>query len=306
MNPKVKEIAERAIRSGVYKKNIHYLYEPGARTSELALAQILGGTAGQSGWIIQQVQMAYGKQLHVSKQVSDDLLATDFTEASKIENVPWPATSVEVYFEDPLLPTILVMKSSPDELEKLLRLDLSELKSEEYITALMQAGNDVWGDTQLNLQLNPPLYETFLNEGEVPPMNQDAVFSSALNEQDNFTLCYMLHLALKVFVFSSIPTYKPISIGRKQMSHGGKPGVKKRPDRPAVRVDYLPKVIQERRLSIPSDESHTFKGRRGHIRYYKSDVFVNRKGTWDFLPPVANPHTGKYPERSVIRVRKPN
>lgn len=301
MNNTVREIAEGAFAEGIYKKNIHYIYRSNSNLREFQMAKALGGSPGQSSWLIQQVQQKVGIQMQVTKEVSDDLQETDFSSAAKIENVPWMAPAVEVYFEDPLLPTILVMKTTPDMLRQWFpKLEIG-LVSEEYITALMQSGKDE-GATQLSLQLKPEMYEAFLSDAVTPDMEQ-GLFSSALTAQDNNTMCYMLHLALKVFAFASIPVYKPIPITRKQMTCGGKPDVKGRPDRPSFRTAYLPKVITNKH-TISDGDGREFHGRRGHIRWYQDERYVNKKGTWDFIQPVVDPLTGKYPKGKLIKVRK--
>jgi len=303
MNNTIKELSEKAFVEGIYKKNIHYIYRPNADPEEFRMVKTLGGSPGMASWIIQQAYRKVGSQMHVSKEVSDDLQATDFSSASKIENVPWIAPVVEVYFEDPLLPTILVMKSHPTYLQEWFPQLEVNLESTEYISALMQEGSDELKAKMLSIQLKPSMYEAFLSEAEVPDM-QHGFFSSALSQLDNSVMCYMLQLVLKVFAFSSIPAYKPVSITRKQMNKGGKPDVKGRPLRPAFRTAYLPKIISP---SIHSDTnaSREFHGRRGHIRWYNNERFVNKKGTWDFIQPVIDPATGKYPIRTLFKVRKP-
>jgi hypothetical protein len=264
----------------------------------------MGGFSGVSGWISQQTYYTDGVQMQVSKQVTNDLLATDFSSAAKIENVPWISPSVEVYFEDPMLPTVLVLKTSPKELTEMyphipLQMDLT---NPEYISVLMQEGRA--GDRQqLHIQLRPELYERFLAYGEAPTMiGGDVSFS--LEPKDSASICYMLHLVLKVFAFASIPAYKPTPLTRKQMHYGGKPGVKNRPDRPSMRICYLPTIIRPKPPEPEPGDSKEFNGRRGHIRWYMNDRFVNRKGTWDFIRPIQDPKTGKYPQ-CLYKIRKP-
>lgn len=301
MDQLIREVAEQAFHSSEYKKNIAYIYGPGANPQEFIMAKTLGGSPGQSAWVIQQVYRKVGVQMHVTKQVSDDLQESDFSDAATVENVPWMAPVIEVYFEDPLLPTILVMKTTPDMLRKWFPDIEIDLEATEYITALMQSGTGE-NATQLSLQLKPSMYKAFLTKGETPDM-QYGLLSSALSQTDNCTMSYMLHLVLKVFAFASIPVHKPVPITRKQMTHGGKPDVKGRPERPAFRTSYLPKVIVTK-VSDHTGEGREFHGRRGHIRWYYDERFVNRKGTWDFIQPVADPVTGKYPTRRLLKVRK--
>lgn len=304
MNEKIIQTAFAAFTAGVYKKNINFIFKDYIDIEEFQNTKMLGGSPAMSAYMIQQCHRKIGVQMQVTKQVSDDLIATDFAAASSVENVPWPNRVIELYFEDPLLPTILVMKISPEELQRLFPEIEIALKSEEYITALMQEGGG-WETSQLlSVQLRPDMYEEFLSTGETEKM-ETGIFSHNLSEKDNCSMSFMLNLALKVLAFASIPTYKPINITRKQMTFGGKPDVKGRPNRPSFRLDYLPKIIYAAKPIEKIGDHRDFRGRRGFIRWYEHERFVAKKGTWDFIQPVKDPHTGKYPERKVIKVRKP-
>lgn len=303
MNPEVQRLAVESLNKGVYKKNIHWLFGPEFDFQEFEIVKRLGGSPGMSTWMVHKIHQKLGVQMQVSKQVSDDLIATDFGVASKVENVPWPAQCVELYFEDPSLPSIVVMKCRPQDIENWVPQLKVGLEDVEYITALMQEGSDIETGKHLSLQIKPSMYQDFLQDATVPAM-QTGPLSSTLSSSDNATICYMVHLALKVFAFASIPQYRPAPITRKQMHWGGKAGVKNRPNRTSFKLDYLPKIIHPRATPSQRHEGREFHGRRGHIHWYHSERFVNRKGTWDFIQPVIDPATGKYPGR-VIKVRKP-
>lgn len=304
MNPQIQENALKTIRSGVYQKNIHYFFGPQLDPEQYKVVNLLAGSSGASSWIIQKSYHHLGVQMQVSKQVSDDLIATDFGPASRVENVPWIAPVVEVYFEDPILPTILVMKTTPKKLQEWFPMLEVELFRDEYINALMQESGEKIEAKQLSLQLAPEMYDEFLLTAQTPPM-KSGIFSVPLSESDNEVICFMLHLVLKTFAFASIPHFKPIPLTRKQMTMGGKAGVKERPNRPSLRITYLPKIITPfvTKDIIPSGGKE-FRGRRGHIRWYNSERFTHRKGTWDMISPVKDPHTGEYPKRMILKVRK--
>jgi len=304
MKEEIKEIAEKSFQSGIYKKNIHYVFQEKINMDEFRMANILSGFPGASSWIIQQAYRKIGSQMQVSKEVSHDLEHTDFGEASEIENINWVSKVIEVYFEDPRLPTILIANLNKEDLNKL----FPELEVEETcqnIIALMQEGSDQKTGAHLNLQLHPGMYKDFIETGECPSMN-NGIFSSPHTPSDNASICYMLHLALKVLVFAYIPKFKPNTINsKKEMKIGGKPGVKGRPNRPALKVIYLPKVYNEKHsFSLLNSKNKEFLGRRGFIRFYRDNRWTFKKGTWDFIAPVKNPKTGKYPI-SLYRVRKP-
>lgn len=306
MNPQVQQLALEGIRKLIYKKNIHFIWGPQLNVEEFHFVKTFAGNTGISAWVIQKAYHRFGTQIQVSKAVSDDLLATDFSLTCKIEDIPWPSSVVEVYFEDPLMPSIILMKSTPDLTRKWFPSFDFNFQANEYIIALMQEGSDPATSKQLSLQMRPEMYAEFLENASIQSM-ETGVFSSQLSDVDNAIICFTLHLALKAFVFASIPQYKPTPLTRKMMHKGGKPGVQGRPNKPSFRVDYLPKVIHTPMVKIPvTEKGKEFRGRRGHIHWYRSERFVNRKGTWDFIQPIADPHTGKYPERSIIKIRKPN
>jgi hypothetical protein len=305
MNPEVQQIALDAFNKGIYKKNIHYMFSPNADPAEFAYVKKMGASPAMSAWMIQQSHRKAGVQMQVAKAVSNDLMSSDFSTAAKIENVPWAAPVIEVYFEDPLLPTILLMKTDPTQLQVWFpEIDCGKLQG-EYITGLMQEGSGEFTGKLLSLQLKPDMYDVFLATGHTTKMDT-GLFSSELTEQDNCSMAFMVHLALKVFVFASMPAYKPKSIVRKQMTFGGKPDVKGRPNRPSFHVVYAPKVIYPKHESNLSASGKAFLGRRGHMHWYLHERFVNRKGSWDFMAPIPNPKTGKYPEVNIIKVRKPS
>ena len=304
MDPSVEKLAFEAIESGVYQKDIHYIFGKRDPVEELLMAKTLAASPGMSAWAIQSAYTQRGTQIQVSKHVSRMLIASDFSERASVHDVPWLDKVVEVYFEDKKLPTILCMKTSPQELREWFPQVEIGLKAEEYITCLMQEGKDIETAKMLSLQLKPDMYDSFLAEGKTEKMNT-GILSSELSARDSAIMCYMLHLVLKVFTFASIPIYKPIPLAHKQMYFGGGPGIENRPNRPSRRVIYMPKVVHETSGFDGDGKEHDFKGRRGHIRWYISEVFVNKKGTWAYIPPVINPHTGKYPIGGIIRVRKP-
>lgn len=307
----IEEIALRSFRGGVYSKNIEYSFSPNADLRELKMLQQMAGAPGLSAWIIQQAYRKIGSQLHVQKEVSDDLRASDLPQSVRLQDIVWPSRCVEMYFEDPLLPTVLLMKIYPAELGKLFPGMSVNLPAEEYTTALIQEGNGLRGRF-LSLQIRPEQYQLFMDEARVNTMRDKGtgLFTHELNEQDHASLCYLLHLCMRVFAFASIPHMRPAPITRKQMHYGGKPDVRGRPNRPAFRALYLPNIKyqfageNERGGSGEGDGTHrSFRGRRGHFRFFRSDYFVNKKGGWTLIRPVPA-KDGTYPTRKMY-VRKP-
>jgi hypothetical protein len=298
MNEEVIKLAEQAIRDQIYKKNISYFFR-GTR-EEFDYTKRLAGSAGMSAWMLMVSYQKAGSQLHVSKAVSDDLIASEFSGAASVADVHWPSSVMEIYFEDPLLPTILMMKSQKEQIEQWIPFVEVEATG-EFITAAMQEGSGVEHAQVLSIRLHPSQYNDFLATGTIENMPL-ATLSHELSPRDNAVLCYMMHLVFKVFAFASIPRFAPVRLSRKEMHFGGKPGVKGRPERPSFRVVYLPRITYPKTEPVTTS-AHEFLGRIGHIRWYKAERYVNRKGTWDFIPPVPNPKTGKYPERKHFKVR---
>jgi len=289
----IKELAYGAFQSGIYKKNIHYLFD-NDDSMQFMMVKQMAGSPGMTTWITQRAYSKAGIQIQVEKDVSLDLEATDFVaEAATVENVQWPSPVIELYFQDPKLPTILLMKTSPAQVAEWFPYLEVALEAEWYITALIQEGSNELGKV-LSVQLKPDMWDEFLTTGETEKM-ATGLMSYNLSEVDNASMSYMLNLALKVLALASIPGYKPTPMSRKQM-HEGKPGVKGRPNMPSFLLSYgqaplAPPVRHE-------TSGRLFKGRRGHIRWYMDPRYTNRRFTWDFIRPVRDPKTGKYPDRS--------
>jgi hypothetical protein len=294
------------IQSGAraFRKNITFFKADPAPEGYM-MAREIAGTPGATAWTMMQMHHKEGVQMQVSKEVSDDLLESDFSAAAKVENVPFPAPSVEFYFEDPKLPTIIAARYSPEFARKTLPGCPFEMTAPEYMGGMIQEGGEM--GSYMTVMLRPEMYDDFLKFGVVEQMAEKGPLSTDLSRGDNAVISVMLQLALKVMAFASVPAFRPLPIGRKGMHHGGKSGVKGRPERPAVRVWYAPKVRSEHASGgRGKPKAASFHGRRGHIRWFSSEVFRLKRGTWTFIAPVPDPETGKIPKRGVIiKVRKP-
>lgn len=298
------DLAMKAFADGIYAKNLNYRFSKNADLEEFQFIKKHAGSPGQATWLTQQMYARVGIQYQVQKEVSDEMMETDFSAGSQLEDVPWPAPAIEMYFEDPKLPTIIMMKTSPQYIESTLPGMKVALKEREYLTAVMQEGSDPINHAALSLQLHPGLYKQFLDTAETVRMEDFGSFSASLNDRDHASISFMLNLAIKVLVFASLPRFKPAPIGRKQMHFGGKPDVKGRPQRPAFRTFYAPNI---RYLSDgPKSQNETgfkreFRGRRGYWVYYKHERYTLRRGTWDYIPRT-EVSGEKVP--TVVKVRK--
>jgi len=255
-----------------------------------------------ANFLAHRLQRRAGLQFQVTKQVSDDLEASDFGAGSRFQDLPFPAPSIEFYFEDPDLPTIIMAQFHQPILER--HFPWLEFPA-TYKPVLCIAMQDREGcDFAVKFAYEVEL-EGFLSCGLEQWDDTSEMLLTALSRREKDAFMHMARLAFKVLAFASIPRYKPQPLQRSQMRFGGKPGVCGRPKRPALHVIYLPKIVPVKPPSQATAAKHTFKGRRGHIHWYNADCFVHRRGTWDWLQPVADPATGKYPQRPKVKVRMP-
>jgi len=301
-------LAFAAFKRNHYTKNISYKFSPTYNLEEFAILREGGGSPAQNVWMTLQAQRKVGVQIQVSKEVSDDLLSSDFGVESRMQDIPWPAPVCELYFEDPLLPTVVVMKTHPKAIEGWFPGLHSMIEGDEIMTCVMQTSLGL-ESCFVSLIIKPSMYKEFLDDVDVDPMADvgTGLYNVALDDTDNAAMNVMARLALKVFAFISIPFLKPQPLSRKQMRFGGKAGVCGRPQRPSFRAIYLPHARYENEVRVeePTGKHIQFKGRRGHFRYYKSEVFKNKRGTWTMIRPVPGPD-GKVPKRTLLKVRKPN
>jgi hypothetical protein len=282
-----------------YAKNISYSFNGDPR--EYEIAKRLAGGPGQVVWLMHSVHQKHGMQMQVSKQVSDDLAVTDFHAGTLIENIPMPAKCVEIFFDDPQIPTILMLRCTKDDISVWFPWMEAAWSDGEHLFAIIQEGTPPNGKHH-TVHLVGGQLQRFI-DGEFNDAMNTGILSAYLSKGDDEEMGKMIKLALKVFIFSSIPQFKPSPITRKMMK-AGKPGVCNRPNRPSVRVQYLPHVYYDGESKAGSG-SKAFHGRRGHVRWFSSEYFVNKKGSWSYVRPVADPATGRFPERSIARVRKP-
>jgi hypothetical protein len=237
-----------------------------------------------------------GAQMWVSKQVSDDLLASKM-DTPEFSDLQWPADSLEFYFEDPALCSLLVVDNTLPSLsrwvEKILDSNLKKLNEfKPLISILLQ---DV-GCKSSNMVISassvkPEELKLYCEEHLPIP----AVGEAMSNEEEE-ALRFMTTLCLKVMVLASIPKFKPrATLEQPTKKEGGKAGYLHRAKLPRFVVRYLPEHLAERAAHAKkvraeaAASGHTFRGRNGHIRKYKDDRYVNMKGQQQFIFPVPGP-----------------
>lgn len=282
------------LEPGTWARNIDWTISERPFSSPMLKRIIeLAGTPGSVEYIGQHYHRLVGRQLQIDKRVSDDLLVSDFTPGSGFSDVPWPAESVELYFEDESIPTAVVQLGDPSKVERTLPLEYAN--PEPCVVCFMHLKDG----RACVLNLRHAHWVEAMRTGELPTMADAGI---AMSEAENRALLGMTILALKVFAFISTVRTVPVPLTRKQMTYGGKPGVKGRPDRSATRVRYFAYTPPERRTDTgPVVPGRRFLGRRGHFRFYTSLRYVNLKGTWTYIAPVPGPD-GTFPPPPTYKV----
>jgi hypothetical protein len=302
-----------------FAKNLTYpdiVRDPRTRWQNAAAVAPLLGHLGMNAFtelMLMHVHCEVGMTYVVQKAVSDELRHADFAKDTSFENLPWPAKTVEFNFQDPELGTILAGNLSRDELRVIADainvtfVGRMAIPDHEHELIALAHTNDHSGTCLLIHDENT---WARLLAGERHDISPAGPLDSRMTGQETESLIDHVLMCFKVMVYSSIPQFKPMQVTRHQLKRGeGKPGVRGRPARPTFRTVYLPHVIRVPDKSATTTTTTTelsgitreFKGRRGHIRWFHSDYFVNKKGTWTYIRPVVVEGV----EHEVILVRKP-
>jgi len=245
----------------------------------------------------------FGSQLVCEESVTNDMSHTDI-ESVDIMDIPFPSDSIEFFFADPKIPTILVFKGGVGPL--MTRLGLQPIFSEE--TRDRESLN-FWVETRCGsgfiFRANETNWDSLLS----PNMEDQAILPNTIafsaeewvGAREAFLMC------IKVLIYASIPHHTVETIGtkKKHFPLGGIPGIRGRPVCKSTRVVYLPEIRKDRESTGEHVTKHEFRGRRGHLRFYKHKRFKKSglQNTWAFIPPVRGPN-GEMP-KAIFRVRKP-
>jgi hypothetical protein len=257
---------------------------------------------------------AEGAQMWVAKEVSDDLQASDLDpEDIGFAEVDWPSNRLEVYFEDPEIPTFLATRASNrdqyDALCRTLGLSLEVRSSDEARLGDPEPFISIQGMDNAQCVWSISSRASDIDLFSASPNGSSTIFrrdSLPLSGEEESILRSLSVLLFKVLLFASSEGCGYRATKEKPTKkQGGKPGFKNRPVTNRLIVEYLPRHIKERR-EAQCDESnrhHQFKGRRGHWRRFKSEKFVNLQGKKKFIYPIPGPD-GTVPRRKFV-VRKP-
>jgi hypothetical protein len=210
-------------------------------------------------------QILSGSQLFVEKAVSDELKNIDLYDIS-YDNVHLISKSIEVYFEDPMLSSVIVSKASVD------------YKDEDYVSGeLMIFLFVIKVDGSQQMLALPFMREDYEN---ILKKNGELKFKGNIGNQERIyqrkeIIEFYIRLVTKVLLYISIPEYKAIPITKKQLGRHGKPGVNNRPDRPINKVIYVPTVIniEKRDYNEGAGSMKSAHMRRGHFRMLRSEKF---------------------------------
>lgn len=270
---------------------------------------------------LKSIHMSEGSQFVVDEGVSKELSVTDLSSVMP-DVLPWPSTTVEFFFEEKGLPTVLIYNGSMEGLFN--RYNVNETygidttcdwrPNAQIIAFLVEARPpparpDVYQSRMMIVDSTDSWHAVMRSETAEDYMSINPVDENGMvmdtNRDMSMDECFgelrqVFQLCIKSLVYSSIPRYS------KKMYHGkrhhARSGVRGRPHRPVQRVVYLPKVVRPQSKEGSSDEKRNFNGRRGHIRYYGHERYVKKQGTFDYIPPILGPN-GELP-KTIYKVRK--
>lgn len=261
----------------------------------------------------------YGAQLRVAADVSRDLLAADVSNPD-FGSLKWPALSMEVFFEDPSLPTFLVQLGSQAQRNNAFAEETFGNMAGEFESLLPEQGPDGRSGDAPYVLLHFQTKENRATECpfDIEEMNRLAAgdlgatidhFEEIFPGQDSRNVVHtdaaLASMLFKILLFANSVGHAPVELHEKPTrAQGGCPGFKGRPNTKRLKIRYLPEQLVERRKqAAESNATGSFNGRRGHWRTYKDSRFVNKQGRTEFIYPVPGPD-GTFPAVRFV-VRKP-
>ena len=262
-----------------YLKNIPY---PNFSNKDLLFEYL--NAIGDDGYMLMSsyVQTKRGILLHVSKELSDEMAEVDISKDICGADIVPMFPSMEVYFEDAEIPTMLFYRRDQNFLDLVTTyLETTCMTTEgmgafclDYYTndSTLHATH-LWGE----------MLDKWLQGEPAPTMPG---YDNDI-EYDN-TSRQFFFLITKILLYISIPRYKPEEIWKKQLHHGGKPGVKGRPKTKIYRVSVPSHSGGSDRHGTTGDSGGTVSPhrRRGHLRSLKSEKFTKKKGQIIYIRPT--------------------
>ena len=288
------------------KREGKILNTPGYFAKYLEAVRNIAGMSGVLEGLMKLYHVRHGSQIWVDKAVSSDLSLTDMDHVGP-GDVPFPQESLEFFFEDPNLPTVLVYRGSMNEQLKRLKVeDEVGIGSRQSPLDYDTDSINFWCETAtgggMAFRARAHNWDEMMSAndaGEIEKLKGSVAFDNTEWPQlrDLYKLC------IKVLAYASIPHLAPRVVGKKDIPTG-RPNCKGRPATKIYRVVYLPEVSRGGGEATGDGQRHEFKGRRGHMRFYSSKRYTNMKGKFQYIPPVLGPN-GEMP-KTIYKVRKPN
>jgi hypothetical protein len=262
------------------------------------------------------LQVTEGSQMWVSKEVSDDLQMSSIDPGEiKFEDVAWPHHRMEVYFEDPSLPTFLAVKATNrKQMESVQRLIKHPMASENEDPAVMATEfihvQAMTADTSMvSLTYKPSEVDKFAAGDELPDSSRHHYgMSGAMEQEEQEELRRLTVLLFKLLLFAGAEGFEPrVTREKPTRKQGGKAGFKNRPTTDRIIIAYLPhhhaqRKEQEAAAVAEAGGTKKFLGRRGHFRHFRADCFKEMKGKRRFIFPIPGPD-GTVPRMKFV-VRK--
>ena len=261
------------------------------------------------------LQARFGAQMWVTKDVSDDLQAADLSpDDIKFEEIEWPSKRLEVFFEDPSIPSFLAVLFTNEEQRqdlgraingeaRIVTVALDQVQMDKPIIHIQAEDEEA---SMVSLTYTPEDVDKFAAGDDLPEHEKSppSGWSVTMSHDEETELRQLTVLLFKVLLLASSEGH---SIRRTRdkptRKQGGKPGFKNRPATERLIVEYLPRHFVERRQAAEAEgNTHKFNGRRGHWRRFRSEKFVNMKGKKIFIYPILGPD-GTVPRKKFI-VRK--
>lgn len=299
----------------MFLKDLQYPHTKDLESPE-SVKRALSFAAADAGTYLRlsslMLQVKEGAQMWVNKEVSDDLQLSEINpDEISFGELVWPAHRLEVYFQDPSIPTFLALKqTNAEQFAAVDRLTKSSLKPPEGVTEdelhkefiHLQA---MCPDTSIvSVTYTADMIDSFAR-GEEMPETEEVGFNTRMADDEELEMRRLLLLYYRVLLFigaEGVETRRT----REQPSRreGGKAGFKNRPSTERIIVEYLPRQIAERRQQAEeARRTHKFNGRRGHFRVFRAECFTHMKGKRKFIFPVPG-SDGSIPRKRFI-VRKP-
>lgn len=267
------------------------------------LNEVGGFQQATAGWIALVRHAKDGAHMYVSKEVSDDLDHSHIDDPD-FANLTWPHDRLELYFEDPSLPSFLAQRATGRaDYEALngyaahdaFRLSDDKLSKLNITRVTLMAMTN--GDTPVVVRMPIPDINAFARGDNMDRAEYTDGICAAIRD--------MTVRLFKVLLFAASDGYAPrVTTERPTKAQGGKPNFKGRPKTKRFIVEYLPRQqVAKKRANAEATRTHNFRGRHGHWRVYKADRYVNMRGRREYMHPIPGPD-GKIPPRK-FRVIKP-